>query len=376
MTGRPDYRRDVLPHLTVEMVYGSLHWTSQRGRYWHAQCPFHDDSDPKSRRFSVNTETLGYRCFSCGARGDALKWLANGEDVTAETFREAERLAGTYRLPPVPPKSPGRLRAVRKLKPGKRDPKAVALWASAQLASGTPTSKYLERRLVWPLLDGWPLPDAVRWIAADTVQRILCWPVSALPLVDWSGCAAFGCSDPASGEVHAVKLEALTAGGQRCKPRWRRAVGETKGLRFVACNFPAGLVHVGEGEVTALALAVQCQARDCGMALAVGGTSGMTAEAVGDPAGREVLIHCDRDHGGRVAARRLRRELHRRGIACEVNGVLARESDGVDVADVLSDQVKEKVASHRGDTCQSSRQAAIRAWREMLSQLSTGRSRL
>ena len=378
-TNSLDYRRDVLPYLTVEAVYGGVQWTSRRGRYWHGRCPFHDDRDRRSRRFSVDTQTLGYRCFSCDASGDVLKWIAGGRPVTAETFREAERLAGIYRSGtgyPKPAKPATRQLPARGTKPRKPEPKAMALWTATQKADATPAGQYLMQRLAWPPLDGWLLPDSVRWVTADIMRHILRWPVKTLPRSGWAGCIAFGCSDPASGEVHAVKLEALDEGGQLVEPRWRRNLGATRGLRFVACDLPGGRVHLGEGEVTALALAVRCQARGQGMAVACGGTSGMTAGAIGNSVGRTVVIYCDRDRAGRIAGRRLRRELRRRGIECEVNGVETLESDGLDVADVLFDEVREKAAIREADGFQLPAQAVRGAWRDMLSQLRTERPKL
>ena len=367
-----DYRRDVLPLLRVEIVYANVQWTSRRGRHWRAPCPLHDDRDPRSCRFSVDTETLSYRCFSCGASGDALKWIAGGGPVTTETFRTAERLAGIYRLDEGKPKFPKpvvRQPPAHSTQPCEQDPRAMALWAATQTADATPAGQYLLRRLAWPPLDGWPLPDSVRWITADAVRRILRWPAKTLPRGEWAGCIAFGCSDPASSEVRAVKVEALDEGGRRCKPRWRRNIGTTQGLQFVACDLPGGRVHLGEGEVTALALAVRCQAQGRGMAIACGGTSGMTAAAVSNRGGRAVAIHSDRDRAGRIAARRLRRELRSNGIECEADGVETRESDGVDAADALFNEVRERAAIREADGSQPPDQAMRGAWRDTLSQL-------
>ena len=69
-----------------------------------------------------------------------------------------------------------------------------------------------------------------------------------------------------SGERSARNLEALTASGQRpdqarTGDRWRRNMGQVEGLRFETTDHGGGWLHVCEGEVTALALAVQCAAR-------------------------------------------------------------------------------------------------------------------
>jgi len=370
---RLNYRRDVLPRLTADTVYGSIRWTSQRGRYWHAQCPFHDDRDPKSRRFSIDTQTLGYRCFSCGKSGDALKWLAGDGQVTAETFRKAEQLAGIYRTQvlksPKLPKPAGRLPATRTPKSGQPSPKVAAMWSLTQPAAETPARRYLERRLAWPPLDSWLLPRDVRWIAAEDMRRGLGWPQKTLPQNMWAGCIAFGYRPPDSSSVRAVKLEALTADGQPCQPRWRRNAGPLNGLRFVACNLPGGCLHLGEGEVTALALAIRCTAMDRGMAAACGGTSGMTATACSDPSSRAVQIHCDRDHAGRLAAIRLARTLRTSGRKTVLAGLDERETNGMDAADELADEIRKRLAI-RSEEGMSTPEALTGAWSDMLARLS------
>jgi len=375
VNGDLHFRRDVLPHLTVERVYGNLRWTSRRGRYWHAQCPLHDDRDPKSRRFSVDTRTLGYRCFSCGRSGDVLKWLSGGGQVTAETFREAERLAGIHRArrqspkPPKPPRPAGRLPATHKAKSVKPDPKAAALWSSTLPADGTPAGRYLEQRLAWPPLNEWPLPRTVRWIAAEGVRRMLGWPEKSLPRGEWAGCIAFGLSVPGKCAVRAVKLEALAKDGRQTPDtegkRWRRNVGPTGRLRFVACDLPGGCLHLAEGEVTALALAVRCRVRGQGMAASCSGTSGMTATVCLDPAGRPVRIHCDRDHAGRVAAVRLARTLRSAGRTAMYVGLNERKTDGFDAADELAEDVRERLAI-RSEGGLSDPEALIGAWTDAL----------
>lgn len=379
---RLNYRRDVLPMLTVETVYGNIRWTSQRGRYWHGQCPLHDDRDPKSRRFSVDTETLGYNCFSCKASGDALQWIAGGGEVTAETFREAERLVGIHRLDIPPPrlsKPPAEQRTARDLKQARTNPKATAMWTSAQPADGTPARRYLERRLVWPSLDGWPLPDSVRWIPAGTVRHILRWPKKSLPQGDWAGCMACGYSVPRSGKVQSVKLEALTVDGRHAPgtkdKRWRRNIGLLAGLRFLACDLPQGRMHLGEGEVTALALAVRCQLRGHGMAVACGGTSGMVPGVCFDPARRPILIHCDADTAGRAAAFELWRALRQSSRVCSAADLTETRTDGIDEADTLAAEVGERRAVHESGG-QKPKEALREAWGDILrSQGSRGGAR-
>jgi DNA primase len=61
----------------------------RRGRVFWGLCPFHKE---KSASFKVESERRNYKCFGCGASGDAFKWLMDTEGLK---FPEAvERLAG------------------------------------------------------------------------------------------------------------------------------------------------------------------------------------------------------------------------------------------------------------------------------------------
>ncbi len=61
----------------------------RKGRVLWGCCPFHKEKSPS---FKVANERRTYKCFGCGAGGDAFKWLTETEGLT---FPEAvERLAG------------------------------------------------------------------------------------------------------------------------------------------------------------------------------------------------------------------------------------------------------------------------------------------
>lgn len=61
---------------------------TRKGRVMWGCCPFHNE---KSGSFKVENERGAYKCFGCGAGGDAFKWLMETEGLT---FPEAvERLA-------------------------------------------------------------------------------------------------------------------------------------------------------------------------------------------------------------------------------------------------------------------------------------------
>src|SRR5205823_14688585 len=60
----------------------------RKGRLFWGLCPFHKEKSPS---FKVENERRTYKCFGCGAGGDAFKWLMETEGLV---FPEAvERLA-------------------------------------------------------------------------------------------------------------------------------------------------------------------------------------------------------------------------------------------------------------------------------------------
>src|ERR1700692_947250 len=61
----------------------------RKGRLMWGCCPFHAEKSPS---FKVENERRNYKCFGCGAGGDAFKWLMQTE---ALSFPESvEKLAG------------------------------------------------------------------------------------------------------------------------------------------------------------------------------------------------------------------------------------------------------------------------------------------
>src|SRR6185312_9807977 len=62
---------------------------ARKGRVMWGCCPFHGEKSPS---FKVENERRAYKCFGCGAGGDAFRWLTETEGCS---FPEAvERLAG------------------------------------------------------------------------------------------------------------------------------------------------------------------------------------------------------------------------------------------------------------------------------------------
>ncbi|MFM9872757.1 MAG: DNA primase [Fimbriimonadaceae bacterium] len=68
----------------VELV-GQRVSLKKKGRYWEGLCPFHDDRNPSFRV----TPDYGYKCWSCGAKGDCFNWVMETQRVD---FMEAMRI--------------------------------------------------------------------------------------------------------------------------------------------------------------------------------------------------------------------------------------------------------------------------------------------
>ncbi len=61
----------------------------RKGKYFFGLCPFHEEKTPS---FAVDPERRRFRCYGCGASGDALEYLEKAKGLT---FQEALReLAG------------------------------------------------------------------------------------------------------------------------------------------------------------------------------------------------------------------------------------------------------------------------------------------
>ncbi|HBS03302.1 MAG TPA: DNA primase [Firmicutes bacterium] len=76
---------DVLKNADIVTVISSYLNVIQKGRSYLAICPFHDDKNPS---LNISKEKQIYKCFACGAGGNAISFVANYEHVP---FDEAVR---------------------------------------------------------------------------------------------------------------------------------------------------------------------------------------------------------------------------------------------------------------------------------------------
>jgi DNA primase len=80
---------EILRRTDIVQLVGRRVKLQRRGRAFWGCCPFHKE---KSASFKVENERRTYKCFGCGAGGDAFKWLTETEGLS---FPESVgRLAG------------------------------------------------------------------------------------------------------------------------------------------------------------------------------------------------------------------------------------------------------------------------------------------
>lgn len=133
--------RDAIDIVDVAQGYTKL---TRAGRKWKGLCPLHKEKTPS---FNVDAELGFFKCFGCGAGGDAIKlhMLLTGDDFAAAM----ESLAGRYGVP-LPAQAAHR--GARARAAGERDPEAVleaaAEWFVDQLARSEFARGYLERRRI------------------------------------------------------------------------------------------------------------------------------------------------------------------------------------------------------------------------------------
>jgi DNA primase len=95
MPGIPQETIDrVLDSINIVELIGSFVALKKIGQNFHGLCPFHDDKTPS---LSVSPEKKIFRCFGCGASGNAITFVRRHKNLP---FPEAVRfLAGKARIP-------------------------------------------------------------------------------------------------------------------------------------------------------------------------------------------------------------------------------------------------------------------------------------
>jgi DNA primase len=134
--------RDAVDIVEVASGYTKL---TRAGRKWKGLCPLHKEKTPS---FNVDADLGFFKCFGCGAGGDAIKlhMLLTGDDFATAM----ESLASRFGVP-LPTRAAAH-RGARAGRESERDPEAVleaaAGWFQGELARSDFARGYLERRRI------------------------------------------------------------------------------------------------------------------------------------------------------------------------------------------------------------------------------------
>lgn len=138
----PHLLEEVLRRTDLVQLVGRRVKLIRKGRVLWGCCPFHQEKSPS---FKVENERRTYKCFGCGAGGDAFKWLMETEGLS---FPEAvERLAGEagVELPKWSPEDEAR-EAKKKTLYDVTEAAAAFFEAQLQSAGGKQARDYIATR--------------------------------------------------------------------------------------------------------------------------------------------------------------------------------------------------------------------------------------
>lgn len=123
----------------VALVMRHVKLTRKGDEYW-ACCPFHKEDRAS---FKVENGRRAYKCFGCGAGGDAIKWVMETEGLSfidaVKKLTDAPHIAPMHSF-----KQPTWVSKPINQRDGYKD--ALAIWDEARPAKGTPVDAYLRAR--------------------------------------------------------------------------------------------------------------------------------------------------------------------------------------------------------------------------------------
>ena len=291
-------------------VIGDFIELRKRGVEYQGLCPFHDDKTLGN--FSVNPNKGVYKCFACGAGGDAIEFLIKHERLT---YGEAlHYLAKKYSIP-IPDD----------------DWKGGERWQNIKPATPKQIIETKREMLIHPREDVMKLKEGLDNNVFVMWLRSLPWKDEQrkrLEQVLWLYCVRHWPKDGRvvfwqidnEGRPHGAKMMAYNPNGKRVKkeqdeersrPRW---VHNQEGFRehldldhhqFVASLFgmhlmnryPNATINIVESEKTALFMATMYGDFEKNLWMACGGLEFMKVEALRPliDSGRRVWIWPDKD---------------------------------------------------------------------------------
>lgn len=81
-----DEREEILRRVDIVELIGRRVALKKAGKHYKGLCPFHDDKNPSMQ---ISPDTGRYRCWSCGAHGNAFDFVMGTQNLT---FVEALKL--------------------------------------------------------------------------------------------------------------------------------------------------------------------------------------------------------------------------------------------------------------------------------------------
>lgn len=137
---------ELVARIELVQLIGQHTRLTRRGSAWWGCCPMHGESTPSLK---VNPRLQRFICFGCGARGDALDFLAAAEGLpTAEAIPRLRQLAGDT-TPSGPPSRlpPAVIREQEQAARKKAHVQALGFYGSCRpVLPGTLAAAYLEHR--------------------------------------------------------------------------------------------------------------------------------------------------------------------------------------------------------------------------------------
>ena len=293
-------------------VIGDFLTLRKRGVEYVCLCPFH--ADENLGNFSINPSKGVYKCFACGAGGDAIKFLMEYRDSKLSYGEALHYLAKKYSIP-IPDD----------------DWKGGDRWKHIKPAKPKQIIETKKEMLVHPREDVAKLKDGLSSNIFVTWLRSLTWTDEQrkrLEQVLWLYCVRHWPKDGRvvfwqidnEGRPHGAKMMAYHSNGKRWKkeedeelsrPRW---VHNQKGFRehldldhhqFVASLFgmhlmpryPQATINIVESEKTALFMATMYGELERNLWLACGGLEFLKVEAMRPliDQGRRVWVWPDKD---------------------------------------------------------------------------------
>ena len=286
-------------------VIGDFIKLRPRGVEYQGLCPFHDDENLGS--FSVNPNKGVYKCFSCGAGGDAIKFLMEFKD-TKLTYGEAlHYLAHKYSIPVDDDYDKERWKNIKPAKPRDiveqhKDMLVMERDVVKMTMQQTQPNIFMEwlRSLPWNQEQRQRL-DKVLWLycVGKWKDRVCFWQIDE------------------QGRPRGGKLMRYTTNGKRDKDKMTGAPGwmhNQEGIRercdmdhheyratlfgmHLLNRYPEAAVNIVESEKTALFCAIMYGNLEQNLWMACGGLEFLKVQALQPlkDAGRRVWIWPDKD---------------------------------------------------------------------------------